>query len=131
MKITCPGIALELRLSAPDDEGWMHSRVLVKVPSFEGMFRCTIEKTEWSALVHALQAIESSIGSEAQVSWRNMEDNIELKLSIERSGAVHGTYRLSPESFDVGPILSGSFEADQTFLSEWSRSASEEPEHAR
>lgn len=118
-------------MSAPDDEGWMHSVVLVKVPSFEGMFRCTIEKEEWKALVDTLHELESSIGSEAQVSWNNMEDNIELKLSIERSGAVHGTYRFSPDNFSLGPVLSGSFEADQTFLREWSRSASAEPEHAR
>jgi hypothetical protein len=129
MKITCPGIQLELRLSAPDDEGWMHPVVLVKVPSFEGMFRCAIEKEEWKAFVRGLHDLESSIGSE--VSWNNMEDNIELRLSVDRSGAVHGAYRFSPENFSLGPVLSGSFEADQTYLREWSRSASEDPEHAR
>jgi hypothetical protein len=54
------------------------------VPAFEGSFRCTVEIEEWKALVRGLRELESSVGRDAQFAWTNMEDNIELKISLEQ-----------------------------------------------
>ncbi len=74
------------------------------------------------AFVQILHRLESAIGNDAKSSWSNMEENVELSFSLERSGALHGSYRFSPDS--LGPVLSGSFEADQTYLHAWLLSAS-------
>ena len=103
----------------------MSALIFVSVPSFEGSFRCAIERKEFDALNQELQRLESSIGSDAKLTWGNMEENIELSISLTRSGALRGTYRFSPNSFSVGPVLSGAFEADQSFLRLWRHSAAD------
>ena len=131
MKISCHGLECDIRPSLPDSEGWMHTAVVVKVPNFEGSFSCTVEIEEWKAFVRLLQQLESSIGSDVQLSWENMEENIRLAFSLKKAGGIKGSYKFSSDNFSLGPLLSGQFTADQSFLRQWVQSASDSTKHAR
>ncbi len=123
MKIAAQGVDCELRLSQPDDEGWMRTNVQIKVPGFGGSFTCTVEVQEWKAFVDALKQLEEEVGKEFTVAWGNMEENIHFKFTLQPRGTLSGEFRFSPENFSLGPTLSGLFEADQTFLHGWAQSA--------
>jgi hypothetical protein len=101
MGMDAHGLACAIRCSRPDNEGWMTTTVEVKVPSFEGKFSCTLELNEWKQFIQVLRQLNNSIGSEMEQSWANMEANL-------------------------GPTLSGSFEADQTFVAVWLQGAQTE-----
>ena len=109
----------------------MRTTVQIKVPTFEGGFACTVEKEEWKSFIQTLQHLESSIGNDANASWGNIEDNIEFRFTLHKRGALEAEYKFSPENFSLGPTLSGTFEADQTFLQGWLRSAQQVLENAR
>lgn len=109
----------------------MRTTVQIKVPAFEGSFVCTVEKEEWRGFVQTLQHLESSVGKDIEASWDNMEANIEFQFTLHKRGTLEGKYKFSPEGFSLGPTLSGSFEADQTFLQGWVRSAQQVLENAR
>lgn len=125
MKITCHGLDCDIRLSLPDREDWMHAAVAVKVPNFEGSFSCTIQVGEWKAFAQLLQQLESAIGSDTQLCWENTEGNIGFEFSLKRLGGLEGSYKFSSDNFSLGPVLSGTFTADQTFLGKWVKSAVE------
>ncbi len=101
----------------------MRTNVQIKAPAFEGSFTCTVEKEEWKDFVQVLRRLEASVGKDAEVSWGNMEANIEFQFRLHKRGTLEGQYKFSPENFSLGPTLSGAFEADQTFLQSWVRSA--------
>lgn len=109
----------------------MWTTVKLRVPSFEGEFKCTIQAAEWAQFIQVLRDLQASIGSDAQRRWANMEGNIEFDFTLTGRGAIDGVYRFSPENMSLGPVLSGSFEADQTFLAGWLREAEEVLENAR
>ena len=131
MKITGHGLDCELKFSQPDDEGWMRTTVQITTPGFAGSFACTVENEEWKTFVAALRHLEASIGKDAEMSWGNMEENIEFHFKLHKRGALEGQYKFSPENFSLGPTLSGAFEADQTFLHGWAQSAQQVLKNAR
>lgn len=131
MQIKTHGLDLELNLSRPDAEGWMSAAVKVQVPSTTCRFHCTIEEAEWSSLVDELRRLEAAIGKGVSGSWENMEENVALTFELEAKGNLSGTYKFSPNNFSLGPVLSGSFDADQTFLKAWVAAASAETAHER
>ena len=131
MKISGRGLECELQFSELDREGWMKTNVDVKVPGFEGSFICAVEIKEWEAFIHALQNLEASIGRDIKVSWGNMEGDIEFHFSLRKNGGLEGKYKFSPSSSGNSPILSGEFEADQTFLHGWVRSVQQALDIAR
>ena len=109
----------------------MRTTVQIRAPKFEGNFSCTVEKKEWGGFIQTLRQLGASVGTDAEASWGNMEENIEFRFSLHRSGALEVGYKFSPENFSLGPTLSGMFSADQTFLQIWGRSAEEVLENAR
>jgi hypothetical protein len=131
MKISGHGLECEMHFSQPDNEGWMRANVQIKALAFEGSFACTVQKDEWKMFVEALRHLEASIGKDAEASWGNMEENIEFQFRLHKRGTLEGQYRFSPENFSFGPTLSGAFEADQTFLQGWVRSAQKVLENVR
>ncbi len=131
MQIKTHGLDLEVSLSQPDAEGWMSAAVRVQVPSTTCRFNCTIEEAEWSSLVDELRRLEAAIGQSASGSWENMEENVALTFALEAKGGLSGTYKFSPNNFSLGPVVSGSFDADQTFLKAWASAASAEKAHER
>ncbi len=131
MKISGHGLECEFTFSKPDNEGWMRTSVQIKVPSFEGGFLCTVEEEEWRIFIQTLRQLETSIGKEAEASWGNMEANIEFCFALHTRGTLEAEYKFSPKNFSLGPTLSGTFEADQTFLQGWIRSAQQVLENAR
>ena len=68
---------------------------------------------------------------DTEVSWRNLEENIELHFTLHEPGTLEIEYKFSPENFSLGPTLSGTFEADQTFLQGWVKSAEQVLENTR
>jgi hypothetical protein len=131
MKIACHGLDCEILLSVPDTEGWMRATVTVKVPSFEGGFACAIERLEWQAFVEVLRVLAHAVGTDTRSSWNNMEENIGFAFVLKSSGRIAGTYRFSPNDPGFGPLLTGPFEADQTFLQRWQHAATEAARHER
>ena len=125
MEIKCHGLESSLRFSKPDCEGWMNTTVDLVVPSFEGSFICAVEIGEFKAFVEALSELMKSIGKKFEVTWGNMEANIELSFNLQRHGTLSGSYKFSPNNINTGPTLSGGFEADQTFIESWLKQAKE------
>lgn len=130
MKISGHGLVCEMRLSPLDNEGWMRTNIQIKVTAFEGSYVCTVQKDEWKELVQALRHLEASVGKDAEVSWENMEANIRFQFRLHKHGTLEGQYKFSPVNFSLGPNLTGAFEADQTFLQGWVRSAQQVLENA-
>ncbi len=131
MKIAGSGLEPEFTFSAPDNEGWMRTTVQIKVPSIEGCFVCSIEKEEWRSFVQKLHLLEASVGEDADVSWGNMEENVEFRFALHSRGTLEAAYKFSPDNFSLGPTLSGTFEADQTYLKNWIQAAQQVLENAR
>ena len=116
MEINGDGLHCRIRFSAPDQEGWMGTRVDVEVPGFEGTFSCAVEIKEFEEFVSLLRQLHDA-GSDHKISWGNMEGNIDFELHLDRLGGLSGSYRFSPDS--VGPHLIGEFSADQTYVRNW------------
>jgi hypothetical protein len=131
MKVSGHGLECEMRFSPPDNEGWMRVDTQIRVPAFEGSYACTVQIDEWRDLIQALRKLETMVGRDTEVSWGNMEANIEFKFRLHKRGTLEGQYRFSPENFSLGPTLSGAFEADRTFLRGWARSAQQVLENVR
>ena len=109
----------------------MQTTVQIKIPAFEGSFTCTVERKEWNAFVETLRHLEASIGNDVEVTWANMEANIEFQYKLKKSGILEGQYKFSPENFSLVPVISGAFEAYQKFLQGLIRSAQQFLENAR
>jgi hypothetical protein len=122
MKISGHGLECRLNFSQPDREGWMQATVQIKAPAFEGNFTCYVEKKEWQVFVGLLQHLDTSAGKEVEASWENMEANIAFQFRLYKPGNLEGQYEFCPVA-GVGPTLSGTFEADQSYLPGWIRSA--------
>lgn len=125
MNIHCQGLDFTIELGRPDSEGWMSAAVTIRVPSMSSKFTCTIESAEWEGLADTLKRLEENIGSNCSGTWANMEENIEFTFALTERGALSGTYKFSPNNFSLGPVLSGAFEADQTFIRLWATAAAE------
>ena len=125
MEIKGHGLESNLQFTKPDFEGWMNTTVNVVAPSFEGSFTCTVEINEFKAFVDVLSQLKNSIGKEFEITWGNMEGNIEFRFNLQRLGALNGSYKFSSNNFSLGPTLSGEFEADQTFIESWLKQAKE------
>jgi hypothetical protein len=52
-----------------------------------------------------------------------MEGNIEFRFTLHRRGVLECVYSFNPNVISLGPTLSGTFQADQTFLLGWIRQA--------
>jgi hypothetical protein len=126
MNIKTQNLNCEIELSKPDNEGWMQVFVYVETPGFSGKYNCTILNTEWTELIKYLDEMESSIGNIYEMNWENYEENIGIKMELNKFGQINGEYKFSPTNFTQGPILSGQFEADQTFIKIWSNEAKNE-----
>jgi hypothetical protein len=131
MKISGHGLECNLTFSEPDREGWMNTTVQIVVPAFGGNFTCTVEKQEWSSFIQTILNLIASVGKDTDASWGNMEGNIEFRFKLHARGAIEAEYKFSPENFSLGPTLSGTFEADQSFLQGWLSSAQEVLENVR
>lgn len=131
MRLVAPGLECEIALSEPDREGWMSTDVQVKTLAFEGSFVCSLIVDEWDALISTLQSLEAVFDEDASASWANMEQNIELDFELHSSGFLECTYAFSPKVVDLGPTLSGLFEADRSYLHDWIVSARDERGGAR
>jgi len=123
MEIVGHGLECKLQLSKPDFEGWMRTILDIVVPSFEGSFSCTVEINEFKAFVEVLSQLKDAIGKDFEISWGNMEENIEFKFNLQKLGSLSGSYKFSPNNFSLGPTLAGDFEADQTLISSWVKQA--------
>ena len=125
MHIKTEGLDCSITLGAADNEGWMRARIEAVTPHFRGDFSCTIEIMEFKYLIKSLEQLEQSPGKNVEVTWSNMEANIELKFTQDHIGRLSGEYRLNPHAFDSGhgSELSGNFCADQTFIPIWLKQA--------
>jgi hypothetical protein len=59
------------------------------------------------------------LGRDAFAAWANHEANVELRSTLHRRGTLECNDRVSPNPVSLGPTLSGTFEAEQSFLSGW------------
>jgi len=86
MKIFAQGFRLDIQVSEPDIEGWMNTELSVDTDTFRGGFTCSIEKHEWKLLEANLKTLYDAFGKEVQITWRNIEGNIEFDFKINHSG---------------------------------------------
>jgi hypothetical protein len=130
MKLAGHAFECEIDLSLPDSEGWMETNVKVKTHQFQGAFKCTTQKSEWLLLIEILKNLDTSVGKSTELKWWNMEENIYFEFKLSALGSLETEYKFSSESFSVGPVLSGYFTADQSYIRTWESSARQEVENA-
>ncbi|WP_124553386.1 hypothetical protein [Methylophilus methylotrophus] len=126
MKLAGHAFECEIDLSHTDSEGWMDATVKVKTHRFHGAYTCTIQKSEWLLLIETLKNLDLSVGKKTELKWWNMEENIYFKFKLSALGSLEIEYKFSPENSRVGPVLSGSFSADQSYIRTWESSALQE-----
>ncbi|MFC1743259.1 hypothetical protein ACFL35_04640 [Candidatus Riflebacteria bacterium] len=119
MEIKCHGLHCQMKFSKPDSEGWMRTSIVVMVPNFEGSFQCSIEVNEFEILVQKLRKFNETIGQGSEISWANMEGNVELNFNLDRLGHITGSYMFAPGADSMNTVLSGDFEADQSYIHDW------------
>ena len=124
MKIAAQGLDCEIRLGPPADD-WMEAAVRIRAPGFEGAFECWIWRNDWLQLIKVLRRLQSSIGQDAVEKWATLEGNIKLEFRLTRRGALTCAFSFCRNLME-GPTLSGTFEADQTFLGGWIEQAEED-----
>src|SRR5262245_43757184 len=112
-------LTLRLRASRSDHEGWRSVYVEVSAEPFSGAFVFEALDSELERLLKTFQELDQAVGKEFEVKWKNYEGNVELVLSLNSRGHVIGSYRLSAGLGWKGPILSGRFGADQSYLRDW------------
>ena len=117
------GLEGDFTYSPPDFEDWMRVTVRIIVPDFEGSFSCTIQTAEHREFIAILEKLKDSIGTELELTWGNMEENVSFMFSLEPLGKINVTYSFSGNNFSLGPTLTGEFESDQSFLDGWIRQA--------
>jgi hypothetical protein len=113
------GLTLRLRPSGPDHEDWLSVFVEVSAEPFGGSFAMEMLRSELTRLLEALQALDQAVGKVFEVRWKNYEGNVELVLSLNSRGNLIGNYRFSAGVAWAGPMLSGQFRADQSYLRDW------------
>jgi len=59
-----------------------------------------------------------------------MEENISFEFKLNALVSIETAYKFSPENFSIGPVLSGYFAADQSYISAWESSARQELKNA-
>jgi len=112
-------LTLRLRASRPDHEGWHSVSVEVSAEPFWGTIAFEALHSELERLLKTFQELDQAVGKVFEVKWKNYEDNVELVLSLNSRGHVIGNYRFSAGLGGEGPILSGRFSADQSYLPGW------------
>src|SRR5262249_8878116 len=115
-ELTTQGLYLRLRFSGPDHEDWLSVFVEVSAEPFSGTFAFQMLCSELKALLENLQELDRSVGKIVEVSWKNYEGNIQLRLSLNSRGQIVGHYRFAAGLGWEGAILSGEFHADQSYF---------------
>jgi len=118
-ELRAEGLTLRLRPSGPDHEGWLMILVEVSAEPFGGSFAMEMLNSELARLLKTLQELDQAVGKVFEVRWKNYEGNVELVLSLNSRGHLIGNYRLSAGVAWEGPMLSGQFRADQSYLRDW------------
>ncbi|KRH99694.1 hypothetical protein [Curvibacter sp. PAE-UM] len=118
MKIATRGLELELVVLRPaDEEGWCRVRASVQVPGFDGEIEAWLQTDDLSRFAAELRALDENVGQPGSARLASAEPDIELVISTQRLGAISGRYRLESERREGVPtVLSGAFDADQSFL---------------
>ena len=86
---------------------------------FCGTFVFQALDSELEQLLKTFQELDQAVGKVFEVAWKNHEGNVEFGLSLNSRGHVIGNYRFSAGLGWEGPILSGQFRADQSYLRDW------------
>ena len=119
MRFSGHGLHCDLQFSGADDEGGMRTARSIETAGFEGGFVCPIERGEWKGFAQELRQLQASMGRDAFASRANDEANVELRSTLHGRGTLECNDDCSPNPVSLGPTPSGTFEADQSFLSGW------------
>src|SRR5687767_5841955 len=111
------GLSATFCLSEANAEGWMICRVRVVVPGFGGEYRCNVHLDDLKGFRQDLEGAESSVGQPAAIGFSSLEPGLEIRMEVTRLGQIQGRYAFG--SVHEGPVLSGEFSADQTYLRDW------------
>ena len=116
MELHTYGLSLKLHFGKPTDEGWLVCSVVVDVPGFHGKLDCHVMQADLQQFRSQLAQAIDRIGEPTEVRLVGTEPGIDLVLTVNRLGQIHGTYELRNLDAPGSPALAGSFDMDQTFL---------------
>lgn len=115
MELRADGLSLTIEFAPPDDEGWMRCGAVVDVPGFHG-------DVDFSMLRSDLESFQADLAASLDASnWpctarlASTDPGIDLSFRVERTGRIAGRYVFRGGE-GCGPVLSGSFLMDQTYL---------------
>src|SRR5215475_12832792 len=111
------GLDLRLHFSGADHEDWLGVFAEVSAEPFSGTYAFQVLSGELKTLLEKLEELDRSVGKVAEITWKNVEQDIQLGLSLNSRGQIVGHYLFSPRS--SGATLSGQFHSDQSYLGGW------------
>jgi hypothetical protein len=109
------------------EEEWRGFWVSVQDSGFTAEFPCESRGDGLEVFRDELEAALGELGKERVIEFRTLEHGIALTLKLDKRGHVEGTFEFTRDW--RGPVLSGSFAADQTHLASWARALREGLEH--
>ena len=118
MNLNTPAIQLHLSpRQRSDAEDWCRVQVVADTRRFNANFEAYIQSADLENFANQLRILHHNPGVVATASLASAEPNIFLQLTMQRLGIIHGKYELQSEEEHCGSAkLSGTFEADQSFL---------------
>ena len=76
-----------------------------------------MQTDDLSRFASELRVLNENVGHVGTATLASAEPDLELILSMQRLGGISGRYRLESERREGVPtVLSGAFDADQSFL---------------
>jgi hypothetical protein len=117
MRFHTDGLVGMIEIGSRDEENWRSCDVVVSAYGFSAEYTCSVCDEELRGFLAQLEAALSNLGQPARVSFRAMEDGFAFEIELDRRGHVEGKYEFRRDW--PGPVLSGSFSADQTHLWAW------------
>ena len=117
MKLNSPGLLFNLELLSRQVEvpnepylDWLHCKVNISVPSFNGSFDLSLMPKELYKLSKDLTEMSKEYPNINTVNFDTVEGNINLKFSLNG-----GEYKFTANPA-VGSTLTGEFDFDQSYI---------------
>jgi hypothetical protein len=118
MHLNTPALQLQLSpVRLADDEDWCRVQVEASTGGFTANFEAWLQTVDLEHFAQELDAMYQTVGTPGTATLSSAEPDIFLELSMQRLGTISGSYKLQGDGGAGGSsALSGTFEADQSFL---------------
>ena len=119
MNFNTDGLVGTIEVGPRGVEDWRECAVVMRAGGFSAEYTCSVRDEELRYFLSQLEDALASLGQAVSFQFQALERGFAFKIEMGRGGHVDGKYEFARDW--RGPMLSGSFTADQTHLSAWAR----------